>query len=216
MLPAKTKKAPVIVSLMVERNGDIVGMRTKDRIAKIVRMEDGLLHIVATSQFESPTRAVDYLIQARRGEVENELRHLLDRVNVALKEYKPGGSKSLEEDDEEGESEPIVVEVVVIVGNIGDFSDPGIPNPADRYADCVNKCDNGCDDPLLSGSVENATCIFIGGLSGIVCTGVTITSIPFLTPYVVPSCAIAGGVACTAAFAYARATCRVECTQRCY
>jgi hypothetical protein len=213
-LPAKTKKAPVIVSLIVERQGDIIGVRIKDRVAKVARLEDGLLHIVPTSRFESPTRAVDYLMQTRRGEVEDEMRHLLDRVNAALKGYKPVGTKALEVDEEE-EEDPVVVEVVVIIGNQTDFIDDGIPNPADRYADCVNKCDNGCGDPLLSGSVENATCIFIGGLSGVVCLGVTITTLPFLTPYIAPTCGVIGGVLCTAAFAYARSTCAIECTQRC-
>ncbi len=193
-------------------------MRIKDRVAKVARMEDGLLHILPTSRFESTTRAIDFLMQTRRGDVENELRRLLDRVNLALKGYKPAGSKALglDEDEDEDEDEPMVFEVVIITGNPTDFEDWSIPDPAVRYAECVNKCDNnGCNDPLLTGSVENAVCLIATLVGGVVCAGVTITTLPLLTPYMVPICGTAAGLTCVGAFAFARATCGLECTQRC-
>ena len=199
------KKATVI-TLFVQANGEIISLRAKGSAARVMRLEDGRLHVVPIAAPKTRLRAIDFLERARREDTLAAATTLANRIDSVRRGYSDGQKVYWDDEDNQDGNTAVVYEMVEISGNKDDYTDWGLTDPAERYENCIERCTATCIGQL-SGVNENVTCLFYGAVGALACLPSGPGSI---------LCGLGTGASCFLAMAWARSECPAECTSICW
>lgn len=200
----KGKRAPILISLYIENKKDVTAIRVKNSVMNVIRLEDGLLHVLPSSRDQVPRRAVDFLIESNRADTQAVAQRIIEKINSAATGAPPDQQK-VYWDDEDDEDPPITIEMVEISGSKGDYGYWDYPDAAEGWTTCVSRCTNTCVGQV-SGTAENIFCTIAAGLGAFVCLPSGVGSV---------FCGSAAGSACFLATAWVRDGCPGECVTIC-
>ena len=195
--------ATILINLYIENNKDVTAIRVKNSVVNVIRLEDGLLHVLSSARDKAPTRAVDFLIESNRADAQAVAQKIIEKINSASSGA-PTDQRKVYWDDEDNET-PIVIEIVEISDSKGDYGYWDYPNSADAWTACVTTCTDRCV-ARLSGTAESIFCTLAAALGAALCVPGVYASI---------ACGAAAGSACYAATEWVRDGCPYECVTIC-